>query len=89
MKNINYGKVRIWLNRAKANWQFVFYLQVTALTVSEFGWSWWYMPIVILFALTSFYDIERGIRQETEYIFRKNQYFMEMYNKIMGEDMKR
>jgi len=82
LTKLNYGKIRLWLNRAKANWQFVFYIQVTALTVAEFGWSWWYIPFVIVFVLFSLYDIEKGIRQEQDYLTAKNTRFMEIYKML-------
>ena len=84
-KKANYGMLNIWYNRAKQNWQTIVYLQITALTLKEFGWTWWYIPCAALFVLWTLFHNTVGLEQEIDYLTSKNTRFMEMYDKILSK----
>ena len=83
LRKSNYGKVKIWTNRIRANVTFLQTLMIFYLFIEKANWHWWYVIILILFLVLSIYDNDKGLHQEIEYMNRRNKMFMEIYNKIM------
>ena len=80
---MNYGQLKIWINRIRNNIGMLQTIIIFALGYDRFGFSWYYIPIGIVFILFSIFDNTKGFEQEIGYVNRKNKMFMEMYNKIM------
>jgi len=83
LKNANYGKVKVWTNRIRANLSFLQFLMVTALYFENIEFEWWHLLVVVGFVLLSIYDNDEGLRQEAQYMARKNDLLMDIHNKIM------
>ena len=83
IKRANYGTLKIWTNRIRANVTLLQTLMIFYLFLEKANWHWWYVPILLLFFFLSIYDNDKGLHQEIEYMNRRNKMWMEMYNKIM------
>ena len=86
LRNANYGTLKVWINRIRNNAGILQILMIFYLFIESANWHWWYIPFLIVFALISIYDNDKGLSQEIEYMNKKNKMFYEMYNKIVKDD---
>ena len=83
IKQADYGTLKIWTNRIRANLSFLQFLMVTALYFENITFEWWHLLVILGFIILSIYDNDKGLHQEIEYMNRRNKMWMEMYYKIM------
>ena len=51
ISSLNYGMLKIWINRIRNNIGMLQTVIIFALGYDRFGWSWYYIPIGVLFIL--------------------------------------
>jgi hypothetical protein len=83
---VDYGELNNRFNRIKQHFSTLTFLQVTALSIDRWGWHWWYLGIPIGLLALSWFDSNRILPKELDYIYKKSPLFMRMYRKIMREE---
>jgi cell division protein FtsW (lipid II flippase) len=82
---INYGMIKIWTNRIRANLGLLQTIMIFYLFLEKANWHWWYIPVLIIFLAFSLFDNTKGYRQEINYTARRNDILMSIHNKIMEQ----
>jgi hypothetical protein len=75
---INIGTVKIWFRRTRENVSVLQTAAILYLFVSKAGWKWWYLLVLLPFAIITVFDLRRGQGQEFDYSVRQSDEWMEM-----------
>jgi len=81
---VNSGEINNRINRVKQHFTTLTFIQVTALSIDKWGWHWWYLLFLVAIILFSQFDTHKIFPKELDYVYKKSDLFMRMYNKIMG-----